>query len=277
VRPSSPSIDARGALAHDRRGPLVTGHVDPAVWDAFRDDPAQAGIFSDFDGTLSPLVDDPASARPIDGLVPVLTDLAGAYGCVGVLTGRPVEFLREVLPPEILLVGLYGLEVVQRGVRRDHPSGGVWREVVHDVAAFAADRAPAGTRVEEKGLSLTLHYREAPGIADAVQRFADLQAARSGLLCRPAKMSVELHPPIEVDKGTALLDHTGELRAVCFIGDDVGDLPAFDALDALAPRGVHTVRVAVAGAETDAELLGRADVVVPGPDAVVTLLRSLRP
>jgi len=254
----------------------VSGGVDSDVWEVFRADPARAGIFSDFDGTLSAIVDDPASARPVEGLVPVLAELAGAFGCVGVLTGRPVDFLREVLPPEILLVGLYGLEVVEHGVRRDHPSGGVWREVVHDVAAVAVGRAPAGTRIEEKGLSLTLHYREAPGIADAVQRFADLQAARSGLVCRPAKMSVELHPPIEVDKGTALLEHTGELRAVCFIGDDVGDLPAFDALDALAVQGVHTVRVAVEGTETDAELLGRADVVLPGPDAVVTLLRSLR-
>jgi trehalose 6-phosphate phosphatase len=101
------------------------------------------------------------------------------------------------------------------------------------------------------------------------------QAARSGLVVRRAKMSFELHPPIEADKGTALLDLVDDFTDVCFIGDDVGDEVAFDALDQLASRGIHTVRVAVAGAEAPSELIDRADVVVNGPDGVLSLLRRL--
>jgi trehalose 6-phosphate phosphatase len=90
-------------------------------------------------------------------------------------------------------------------------------------------------------------------------------------------MSVELHPPIDADKGTALEQLVEGLGAVLFAGDDHGDLPAFDALDRLAGRGVDTVRVAVASAEVPRELVDRADVVVDGPAALVALLRTLVP
>lgn len=245
------------------------------LWAPFLAAPSTAGIFTDYDGTLSSLVDDPAVAVPLPGVVAVLTQLAACYPCVGVLTGRPVSFLQALLPEELLLVGLYGLEVVDGGVRRDHPHGGAWREVIDDVAAIARDRGPAGMRVEAKGLSLTLHYREAPDQAEAVREFAVRQAERSGLRSRPAKMSFELHPPIECDKGTALRQHADGLSAVCFIGDDVADLPAFDTLDAMANDGIHVVRVAVEGSETPAELSARADLRVEGPDDVGRLLADL--
>jgi trehalose 6-phosphate phosphatase len=103
-----------------------------------------------------------------------------------------------------------------------------------------------------------------------------MQAGRSGLVVRPAKMSYELHPPIAADKGTALLDVVDDLKAVCFIGDDVGDEKAFDALDRLAERGgVAVVRVTVAGPETPEELVQRADLVVDGPEGALDLLRGV--
>jgi trehalose 6-phosphate phosphatase len=249
--------------------------VAAATWAPFRDEPALAAVFTDFDGTLSPIVDDPAAARPLPGSAEQLGELARRVGRVGILSGRPVSFLTPLFDPAILLVGLYGLELVVGGRRHDHPLGGTWREVVDDVAASARSGLPGDVLVEPKGLSLTLHYRGAPGAADAVLAFGGRQALRSGLVCRPAKMSVELHPPIDVDKGTALLDHTAGLASVCFIGDDEGDLPAFDALDRLADEGVHTVRVAVTGEETSAALLARADVSVEGPEGVLDLLTEL--
>jgi trehalose 6-phosphate phosphatase len=89
-------------------------------------------------------------------------------------------------------------------------------------------------------------------------------------------MSVELHPPLHVDKGTVVVDlaRVGG-GPVCFVGDDVGDLTAFDALDRLASTGRPTLRVAVAGPETPDELLGRADVVVDGPVGAARLLAGL--
>lgn len=236
-----------------------------------------AGVLLDFDGTLAPIVDDPASARPLPGINEVLADLARCYRLVGVLSGRPVAFLQPLLTPEVAIAGLYGLEVIVDGERVDHPFAGAWREVIDDVARISASLGPAGMQVEPKGLSLTLHYRAHPELADEVQDWAAAQASRSGLVARRARMSVELHPPIPTDKGTALETLAEGLSAVCYVGDDEGDLPAFDALDRLAERPVHTVRVAVASDEAPSQLLARADVVVDGPKAVLAFLQSLIP
>jgi trehalose 6-phosphate phosphatase len=90
-------------------------------------------------------------------------------------------------------------------------------------------------------------------------------------------MSVELHPPIDADKGTALENLTAGLEAVCYAGDDRGDLPAFDALDRMAAAGVHTLRVVVSSPEVPPELLARADLVVDDPAGVLDVLRRLLP
>jgi trehalose 6-phosphate phosphatase len=243
----------------------------------FLAEPGTAAIVSDFDGTLSAIVDDPASARPIAGAIEALSALVGRFGLVAVMSGRPTDFLRDLLPSEIVLSGLYGLEVVRDGQRTDHPSAGAWRETVADVVRTSADRGPDGMDVETKGLSLTLHYRRHPELAADVDEWARRQAARSGLVLRPAKMSIELHPPIEADKGSALETLAGDLRAACFVGDDIGDLPAFDALDRMAERGVHTVRVVVTSEEAPPELIERADILLDGPEAVVEFLGRLAP
>jgi trehalose 6-phosphate phosphatase len=241
-----------------------------------RHDPQRSGVLLDFDGTLSHIVDDPEAALPVEGAVELLDELAGTYGLVAVLSGRPVGFLQRVLPPSIVLCGLYGLEVVRDGKHSDHPLAGSWREVIDDVAVLARARGPEGMRVEPKGLSITLHYRTRPELAEEVRHWARAQAARSGLVARPAKMSIELHPPIEADKGTAVEQLAEGLVAVCFVGDDVGDLPAFDALGRMAARGVEVLRVAVQSPECPEELVRRADLTVDGPDGAVELLRQLR-
>jgi trehalose 6-phosphate phosphatase len=241
----------------------------------FVEDPAHAGIFCDFDGTLADIVLDPAGARPRPGAVEVLAELSEVFARVGVLSGRPLSFLEPYFGPEVVLSGLYGIEVIEDGDRRDHPQAGAWREVVDDIAATAKAHGPEGMRVESKGLSITFHYREHPECADKVGKYAQAQAARSGLEQRPARMSVELHPPIPADKGSALHEAAEGLRSVLYIGDDVGDLPAFDALDELGDQGVTVLRVAVRSDEASDELLERADLVLDGPEGVVDLLTKL--
>jgi trehalose 6-phosphate phosphatase len=255
----------------------VARGVQRELVDRVRRAPGQAGILVDFDGTLSPIVDDPASAMPLDGARDALDELSRTYKLVAVLSGRPVAFLAPHLPPTVVLSGLYGLEVLKAGRRTDHPQSGAWREVIDDVATLARARGPEGMEVEPKGLSLTLHFRRRPQLATEVRAWADAQSARSGLQVRDAKMSVELHPPIQADKGTAVEQLASKLAAVCFVGDDLGDLPAFDALDRLAERGASALRVAVDGPETPPTLVERADAVVDGPAGVLQLLRELRP
>ena len=233
-------------------------------------------IATDFDGTLSPIVDDPGAAALVDGAAAVLARLATQVAELAVVSGRPLSYLTSHLPEGLTMVGLYGLESVRHGERVDHPDAPSWRRVVDGVVRDARGAGLAGLHVESKELSLTLHYRRHPALAPQVEAPAEQLAAGSGLRVHAAKMSVELHPPIDEDKGTALTrlahDHDGP---VMFLGDDVGDLTAFDALDHLAAAGRPVLRVVAGSVETAPLLRDRADLVVDGPAGVVELLRSL--
>jgi trehalose 6-phosphate phosphatase len=242
----------------------------------FVERPADALVVSDFDGTLSPIVPDPALASPVDGMAEVLGRLATHVGEVAVVSGRPLAFLEAKLPEGVTLFGQYGLEGRRHGERVDHPSGGVWRETIADVSESARRTAPERTGVEPKGLSLTLHYRNAPDIEAALTEWATATAARTGLVLRPARMSIELHPPVDVDKGTVLADlaadHPGP---VLFAGDDVGDLSAFEELGRLRGNGRHVVAVVVDSTESPQKLRDMADLLVDGPAEVLKLLDRL--
>ncbi len=198
------------------------------------------------------------------------------YGAVAVLSGRPVAFLQQWLPAAVELRGLYGLEVVRDGERHDHATAGAWRSVVDEVAA--STDLPRHQRRAQGPSRSPLHFRTDPTAA-AEAAWAEAAAERTGLALRPARMSIELHPPVAVDKGTALR------RA----GDDGrGDGGVLHRRRRRRPPGVHRPRRAGRrGPLVDAvprrraqprgapPLLERADVVVDGPDGVVELLRSL--
>jgi trehalose 6-phosphate phosphatase len=247
------------------------------LFSGFRADPGTSGVFTDFDGTLSQVVADPAAARPVPGAVEVLHALAAAYARVAVISGRPVEFLVDTFGPQLFLSGLYGLEEVRDGVRMEHPDAARWRSVIDEVVREAADSAPRGARIEPKGLSVTVHYREHPEQRGAIEDWVRAAAGRHGLDVRPARQSVELHPPVDADKGTVLGTVSAGLDRVCFLGDDIGDLPAFTALDQLRGAGIATVKVGVVGSETPPEVLAAADLTVEGPAGALSLLRSLLP
>jgi trehalose 6-phosphate phosphatase len=241
----------------------------------FIERPGRAALLLDFDGTLSPIVDVPADARPLPGAYEVLEALAARFAVVAVVSGRPASFLEPLLPPSVLISGVYGLETVRDGVRADHTGAAGWRDAVAEAARRAKENGPVGMAVEPKGLSLTLHYREHPGLGPAVREWASAEAQRSGLVMRRARMSFELHPPVAIDKGTAVESLVTGVEAVGFVGDDRGDLPAFDTLDHLEARGVEVLKVAVASDEAPGDLIERADLVVDGPRAVLDLLRHL--
>ena len=88
-------------------------------------------------------------------------------------------------------------------------------------------------------------------------------------------MSVELHPPVDIDKGTVVAELAVDASAVLYAADDLGDLPAFDALDDLASAGVHVVRVAVVGPESPPEIVDRADLTVASNAELVERLTAL--
>lgn len=238
-------------------------------------DPERTALLFDFDGTLSPIVADPAAAAPVDGAIDLLDGLARRYLRVAVISGRPRQFLADRLGTGVDLSGLYGLETRIDGTDADHPQAQRWRPVVEGAATEAGKALPDGVIVESKGLSLTVHYRQTPDAERRVLDWADAAAARTGLDVRPAKASVELHPPIDVDKGTSVRALAAGCGTVVYVGDDVGDLSAFDALDRLATDGVTTVKVAAGGTELPSAVADAADLVVDGPEAVVELFFPL--
>ena len=108
-----------------------------------------------------------------------------------------------------------------------------------------------------------------------VATWADGRPADSGLVARAAKMSVELHPPVHLDKGVVVSSWAEGVDAALFAGDDAGDLPAFAALGPLRSAGVVTLGVAVLGAETPAAVRSAADLLVEGPPGLADLLTAL--
>lgn len=244
--------------------------------------PADSVLLFDFDGTLSPVVDDPAAAVAAPGVVAALLELASSYRTVGIVSGRPVAFLADLLPEPIVVSGLYGLQLRRDGRVTEPPEADTWRHAVAAAAArateVAAEGGPlAGMLVEPKGMSLTLHVRTRPELASAVEAFAAEVAAELGLEVRPAKMSVELHPPVDADKGSAVRDLADGAAAVLYVGDDVGDLPAFAELQRLAAEGMATVGLAVGGPELPDAVAAVAAAVLADQAAVVELLGALRP
>lgn len=245
-------------------------------------DPSRTTLLFDFDGTLAPIVVDPAAAAPAPGVVGLLAALADRYRRVGIVSGRPIAFLAPLVPATVELWGQYGLE--HRGVA-GRPGGSVdlgadtadrWAPVVRR-AVDALTGLPAGVEVEAKGGSLTVHHRQAPAAADAVAARVRAVAADCGLRIHAAKASIELRPPIDVDKGSVVEAAVADSVAALFVGDDLGDLPALRAIAAHRAGGAGRVGVAavVEGPELPAEVRAAADLVLDGTDAVVHLLRTL--
>ncbi len=241
---------------------------------ALRERPERAALLTDFDGTLSEIVADASTARPVPGVVEALTRLTTRLAVVGVVSGRPLDFLERHLPhPAIQLVGLYGLEGRRDGERWEHAGAEGWRDRVTELVERARHDLPDGVTVESKGLALTLHFRTAPDAEDEVRSWALDEAG--AFVVRPAKRSIELHPPVAVDKGQAARELSSGCDPVAFLGDDIGDLPAFEALRDLRAEGRTVARVVVSSEEVPEALLVEADDVVAGPAAMVALLAGL--
>jgi trehalose 6-phosphate phosphatase len=246
-------------------------------------DPTDAAILIDFDGTVAPIVLNPASAQALPEAIELLHRLASAYGLVAVVSGRPASFLVEQLDIAkrqrgLVAVGMYGMEQSRPDGTVETLAGESWLQAVADAASEAEAAVPVGVVVERKGLSFALHWREAAAsgadLDETTTRLGEDLAGRYGLELRHGRMSVELVPPVGIDKGAAVRRLSDGRTAVLYAGDDKGDLAAFGALDELA-GGVYGVKVAVSSEEAPPDLLAEADLVVAGPGGVVELLEQL--
>jgi len=256
-------------------------------WRRLVSDPGRALLAFDFDGTLSPIVDDPAQAYAHPGAVPVLSRLGPVVGTLAVVTGRPVEAVLRLAGVKdvaalssLVVLGQYGVERwdgASGQVVAPPPPPGVAR-VRDALPALLAELGLSAARIEDKGRAVAVHVRALPDASDALERLrapVERLAAAHGLAVEPGRLVLEVRGP-GMDKGQALrtLVESRDADCVVYAGDDLGDLAAYDAVDALREEGRAGLLLCSGSTEQDA-LTSRADVVVAGSDGLVAWLEDL--
>ncbi|MEI8409799.1 MULTISPECIES: trehalose-phosphatase [unclassified Kribbella] len=267
--------------------PTIQTEAGREGWEAIVADPATAVISTDFDGVLSPLVEDPAMSRPVEGALDALARLARSVNQVAIVTGRPALVATELTGVtghpglgQLVVLGHYGLE------RWEAATGKVTSDPVPAGVAQARDRLPGLLQehglpdafVEDKESSLAVHTRR---LADPVGALETLRtpltelAEAAELRLEPGNLVLELRPP-GIDKGVALrrlLESTGA-QSILYAGDDLGDLAAYRAIDEQRKAGLRGVLLATRSSNAT-ELIEAADIVVDDPTGVVTVLTAL--
>lgn len=224
---------------------------------------AEIALFLDVDGTLVEIEREPGAVHVPERLCRILADLKVATdGALALVSGRPLAQLDRLFSPlRLSAAGLHGLERrnLSSEVVRAKPDPLIFDRPRERLAAFVA--ATPGTLLEDKGLTLALHYRTAPHAATAAAALARDVAAGSGgaLVLLEGKMVLELKPP-GVDKGQAIAQLMRERpfvgRRPVFAGDDVTDEAGFATVDQL---GGIAIRIGQDGRATAARF-GHDDV-----------------
>jgi trehalose 6-phosphate phosphatase len=235
----------------------------------------RAALVFDFDGTLAPLVAVPDDARVSVSTAAKLQALSALWP-VAVITGRAVSDVQDRLGFQPLhLYGNHGAEPQGQGATP--PSRALARSldpVRQHLKRSSAALQSLGIEVEDKTLSLALHYRRAANPNLARQHLqASLQPHHEGVRVQEGHLVLNLTPAHAPDKGDALLAvlEACQVDVALVIGDDANDEPAF----AKAPAGSVSVRVGV-GLPTSAAMYtlaqqGEVDVLL---DALLRLNRA---
>lgn len=246
----------------------------------------------DFDGTLAGLVPDPEDSRLHPGSAAALARLGGLVGRIAIITGRGVDVVRRLGELDgrpglenLVVLGQYGVETYDAATGRTttHPVGGDvgaarqdLRGLLEELAAGGED--VAGVHIEDKGLAVAVHTRRATDPAGAFERLTPAVSEvgrRHGLHVEPGRMVIELRASTRT-KGDALRELVRDAgsRVVAMVGDDLGDLPAFEALRELRAVGIECCAV-VSSSDEQPALVRVADVVCDGPDGVADWLGAL--
>ena len=261
-------------------------------YDELAADSARAVICLDFDGTLSPIVDDPEQAVIHPDAADALVALAADFLAVAVVTGRPArqaltlgdldDVGRRIADAggRLFVLGQYGNErwsAEDPRVRSPRPPKGL-ASFMSSLPKILDEEGMADAYLEEKGLAVAVHTRRLPDPAAAQQRLTPVLtrlAKQHGLAIEPGRMVLEVRAP-GMDKGAAVRTLQKELRAdaMAFVGDDLGDLPAFEAVADLRRGGMVGLLVC-SGSDEQQALVELSDILVDGPDGVMELLRQL--
>ena len=257
-----------------------------AVWnqlEAWREDPSSGAILTDIDGTLAPIVPTPDMSEVSEELRGLLRKLSEKYLLVAGISGRKTQDALDLIGlNEIVYFGNHGFEILRDGEVEVIPDALPYFERVQELERRAKEElAPLGAFVEEKGITASVHYRNAPPeVGERSVQFVKAEGERLGLRVTVGRGVVEARPPIRADKGTAVRTLVEEYRPkkAMFLGDDTTDLDAFRELVSLREEGEldEILRVGVRSDEGPPEIVSEADIVVDSVEGVGDVLRALR-
>lgn len=262
--------------------PAISTNAGLDAWAHLVLRPDRALVALDYDGTLAPIVPRPEDAVAQPGIADALTALATRGVQVAIITGRPVDAALALgglaAVPRLVILGHYGLQRWQDGeVSSPDVDPGV--VTAHERLTEYVAANDKGMTVEDKHHAVALHTRnaeDATAAFEAAKPITQELADKCGLELVPGRFVLEIRPP-GIDKGGALrtvVSETG-VQALLFGGDDLGDLPAVEAIGGLRADGLHAMVVCSDSPETPSALREAADLVVAGPPGVLATLRAL--
>jgi trehalose-phosphatase len=251
-----------------------------------RDQPANAAILTDVDGTLAPIVLRPEEATVPPRAAELLKRLNEIYGLVGCVSGRQAEEARRLVGvDDIAYAGNHGLELLLPGEQQpklDPSLQGRERDAAEFISKLGAGAlADSGLRLEDKGPIQALHWRGAVDerATEAHAHELATAAGRAGLELRWGRKVLELRPPGGggKDAAVAALLATDGMTTAVYAGDDRTDLDAFRRLRELREDGEleTAVCVGILSEEGPPEIAEEADLTVDGPEGWLALLEAL--
>jgi trehalose 6-phosphate phosphatase len=251
-----------------------------------REDPGQAAILTDVDGTIAPIAERPDEAAVPEHTRELLRRLAARYALVAGISGRRAKDARRIVGvEEIAYSGNHGFELLPPEGDEPQPDPSLDGHE-GDAARFVAelDRAQldrVGFRVEDKGAIVALHWRGAPNEGEAESLASEIANAAEWqeLVPHRGRKVLEIRPNVPINKGIAVAAMLAArpVRAALYAGDDRTDADGFTALRTLQEDGALEAAacIAIASPETPSEVTESADLSVPGPEGFVAVLEAL--
>lgn len=238
------------------------------------------GIITDFDGTLSPIVNDPDAAAIHPHSKELLTALAPRLALLAVVSGRGAPAIHRMTGIEdAVYVGNHGMERWVDGDIVTPEAVAAYRPNLEGVLALLEPHMEGGMHIEDKGATASVHYRRTDDPAATAERLRPVLehiTQQHDIALHSGKMVYELRPPLKQDKGTAFRSLVDEfkLTGALFLGDDVTDVAALQAAGELREAGtVYAVGVGVRhDDDTPQAILDHSDVLADGVEDVPRLL-----
>jgi len=241
------------------------------------------GLITDMDGTISPIPRDFLETPIPPPTIPQLTELASRLDLLAVISGRKAGALREIINiPGVEYIGHYGMEWWENGQAMLHSDV---TASLADMRAVAAEldalRAIDGVIIQDKWATISVHYNTVQRPDATKQQIMDLLQKSphiKNLRLMDEKTNIGIVPRLGIDKGTAVtrLIKQRHLKSAIYLGDDIGDLPAFRAVRiAREKQDFMGLAVLVTGGATSQSLLHEVDFTLDGVPETETFLKWL--